>query len=230
MLGIEQYIKTLVMSYNCVIIPELGGFVTQTVPAVWDELTNTFRPPLRIVGFNSALTHNDGLLIQYISATYHCDINKASHIVQQDVAYIKDCLNRNGAVEFSYLGTLSQKADGTLTFKPINNGFSCPSLYGLYPYAFHHQDRALRLGAKSSSIYSFSNKSNPKFSRHYKELVNYIAAAIVTLIFYFAWAIPSKHFSNNYFADISIAPTLNNTDEITLDTDKLLLKKSILLK
>ena len=61
---LSRHIEQLLLEHNCVIVPQLGGFVTQYVPARYVEAEKLFLPPARTVAFNPHLTLNDGLLVQ----------------------------------------------------------------------------------------------------------------------------------------------------------------------
>ena len=69
MMTIANYLKDLLYRYDCVIVPNFGGFVTNRISARIDADSNTFYPPTKEVGFNSHLTHNDGLLANYIASS-----------------------------------------------------------------------------------------------------------------------------------------------------------------
>ena len=61
---LSRHIEKLLLSHDCVIVPQLGGFVTQYVSARHVGCENLFLPPRRTVGFNPQLKLNDGLLVQ----------------------------------------------------------------------------------------------------------------------------------------------------------------------
>lgn len=61
-----QAIRKLLFLEDCVIIPGLGGFVSQYRPAVIDKATNTFIPPAKEIVFNNELLQNDGILVSFI--------------------------------------------------------------------------------------------------------------------------------------------------------------------
>ena len=62
-----QHIKELLYQYECVIIPQLGAFLTQPVAIRIDREKGIFFPPGKELSFNGLLTHNDGLLANYIA-------------------------------------------------------------------------------------------------------------------------------------------------------------------
>ena len=64
MIELSRHIEALLLTHDCVIVPGLGGFVTQYVPAYYVEEENLFIPPHRTIAFNAGLSLNDGLLVE----------------------------------------------------------------------------------------------------------------------------------------------------------------------
>ena len=55
MLEINHIIKELLQLHDCVIFPNLGGFVAQYSPANFDEKKSVFSPPHKQILFNKNL-------------------------------------------------------------------------------------------------------------------------------------------------------------------------------
>ena len=55
----NAHIKALLADYDCVVIPELGGFVANPIPARLDRKQHLFLPPGRAIVFNQNLQTND---------------------------------------------------------------------------------------------------------------------------------------------------------------------------
>ena len=64
---LANYIKDLLYRYDCVIIPNFGGFITNKISAKFNVDSSCFYPPSKQIAFNSHLKGNDGLLANYIS-------------------------------------------------------------------------------------------------------------------------------------------------------------------
>ena len=65
---LATYINDLLYRYDCVIVPDFGGFVTNRIGAKVNNYTHTFTPPKKQITFNKLLKHNDGLLANYIAS------------------------------------------------------------------------------------------------------------------------------------------------------------------
>lgn len=55
MLELAKHIENLLFKNECVIVPQLGGFVTHYVPAHFNPEEGLYLPPSRSVGFNPQL-------------------------------------------------------------------------------------------------------------------------------------------------------------------------------
>ena len=49
---LKRHIEILLLSNDCVIVPEFGGFMAHHVDVRYDGRDNMFLPPLRTIGFN----------------------------------------------------------------------------------------------------------------------------------------------------------------------------------
>lgn len=202
MIELSRHIESLLLKHDCVIVPELGGFVTQHVPArrVADECL--FLPPYRSVSFNSQLTHNDGLLVQSYMQAYDTTFPEAVRIIDEAVLQLKQCLARDGEYTLNGIGRLRLESDGRYHFEPCEAGVISPELYGLDSFILHeiehNEETAAEEKKPARRIRNPFRRLKPMMKhgektytiRINRELVNYAAAAVVALIVYVAWATP----------------------------------------
>lgn len=116
---------------DCVILPGIGGFIAHYQPAGYDEETGCISAPLRTVGFNRALTMNDGLIIQAYMQNRNLNYPDASKLVYKDVARVRQELNDSGRAVFAGLGELSKSGGGTYCFAPAIREIATPMLFAL---------------------------------------------------------------------------------------------------
>lgn len=64
---VAQYISELLYRYNCVVVPNFGAFLANTVSARIDTGNHTLYPPTKSLSFNQQLTKNDGLLVSHMA-------------------------------------------------------------------------------------------------------------------------------------------------------------------
>lgn len=130
MIELERHIEILLLSNDCVIVPNLGGFMAHHVDARYDERDYTFLPPLRTLGFNPKLRLNDSLLaLSYVDA-YDISYPDALARIDDEVAELKQHLENEGSYELADIGTLYNNGEGTYTFEPCEAGILTPQLYG----------------------------------------------------------------------------------------------------
>ena len=131
MIELSRHIESLLLDNDCVIVPELGGFIAHYQPAYYVEAERIFLPPTRKVGFNPQLTMNDGLLAQSYMQVYHMDYSDAMNRISENVNALKDVLSQEGSVELHGIGVLRHNIYDEYEFQSIESGLLSPSLYGL---------------------------------------------------------------------------------------------------
>ncbi len=118
------------------IIPEFGGFVANYKPASVDYDRNIFSPPSKSIGFNSKLTHNDGLLISAVSLSNGLGYPDAKRNVENFVKEIKKKLEKGKKVSLEELGTFYIDRDQLLQFEPDRSKNYLIDSFGLSTFEF----------------------------------------------------------------------------------------------
>jgi len=130
-----NYIKDLLYRYDCVIVPNFGGFVTNRISARINTDSNTFYPPTKEVGFNSHLTHNDGLLANYIASVENISFEKANATILETVSEWNTAI-KTEAVVLENVGSFSLNEKNQLIFSPTNTINYLTSSFGLISLAY----------------------------------------------------------------------------------------------
>lgn len=131
MIELERHIEILLLNNDCVIVPELGGFMAHRLDARYDEEENLYLPPLRTLGFNPQLSINDSLLAQSYVEAYDISYPEALRRIEDEVNELKQHLQNEGSYELNDIGQLSLNEDGNYLFTPCEAGILTPELYGL---------------------------------------------------------------------------------------------------
>ena len=134
---IIEHIECLLLQHDCVIIPDFGGFVLQTITAEYLEESHLFTPSRKEIVFNPTLTHNDGLLSESYMQRYLLDFAKAQSLVKNDIAEMKVELDDYAELQLGSIGMFF-KEEGRLIFMPAKQSdelFSVHS-YGLPVFNF----------------------------------------------------------------------------------------------
>ena len=84
-MNLEHYISQLLYRYQCVTIPGFGAFLTDIQSAQWNEVSNGFYPPKKLISFNAYLKNNDGLLANHIAQTEKTSYEYAVSAIQYEV-------------------------------------------------------------------------------------------------------------------------------------------------
>lgn len=179
---IARHIENLLLEHKCVIVPHLGGFVTQYVSARCIEDEKLFLPPYRSVGFNPQLIVNDGLLVQSYMRVYDTSYTETIQMIEDAVFNLKTELQQNGCYELNGVGTLSLNIDGRYNFRPINSGILAPELFGLDVIPI--QELNEKQVALRNQVATIPNKKNYTISIN-REPINYTVAAIIAIVCYF---------------------------------------------
>jgi len=128
---LDRHIEILLLSNDCVIVPDLGGFMAHHVDARYDEHDGMLVPPIRTLGFNPQLRLNDSLLAQSYVEAYDISYPEAVRRIEEEVNELRQYLDTEGRYELNDIGVLSLNDEGHLTFEPCEAGILTPSLYGL---------------------------------------------------------------------------------------------------
>ena len=93
-MNLANYINDLLYRYDCVIVPDFGGFVTNKIGASIDKSTATINPPSKQITFNSHLNNSDGLLANYIASSENISFEKASTAIALSVINWQNVLQK----------------------------------------------------------------------------------------------------------------------------------------
>lgn len=193
MIELSRHIENLLLVHNCVIVPNLGGFVAQNCPARYIEEEELFLPPYRNVAFNPLLQLNDGLLAQSYMHANGMTYAEALHAIDRDVEELRKSIETRQVAELNGIGTLRSTANGEYDFTPVEAGVAAPSYYGLSSFSMPRlsEKRYKKLHKASSA-----RLRKDLFSKYYTVRIHkaalrrFAAAAAIVTVFYFLWAAP----------------------------------------
>lgn len=153
-IDLERHITKLLLTNDCVIVPDFGGFMTHHIDSVYDHEAKMFYPPLRTLGFNSQLRINDSLLVQSYVEVYDISYPEALTRIENDVTRLKKILEKNGEYELYGLGTIYIHEDGKYDFEPCEAGILTPSYYGLSTFSAEKIDYKRKNVAENNRNYT----------------------------------------------------------------------------
>ena len=130
-MNLELYISQLLYRYQCVTIPGFGAFLTEIQSAQWNENTNGFYPPKKLISFNSFLKNNDGLLANHISQNEKSTYETAVASIEIEVAKWKNALQFENTIALKNIGELSLNSEKNIVFSPYEQPNYLSNSFGL---------------------------------------------------------------------------------------------------
>ena len=131
MVNFEVIIAQLLLKHDCVIVPQLGGFVTFYKSAVIHPINHSLQPPSKQLGFNRHLTTSDGLLLNnYVKSTGEA-LPKAQAQLEQWTQQILNHLANGQKAHLDGIGTLWTDAQGQMQFVPSEKFITDFTSFGL---------------------------------------------------------------------------------------------------
>lgn len=227
MINLSKHIEILLLEHDCVIVPKLGGFITNQVEAHYGD--NFFVPPYRTIGFNKNLLINDGLLVQSYMQVYDASYPDAYKQMEMDIDEMLQQLDLNGVFQFEGIGRIRKSVDGNITFESSESsesGMLTPELYGLCALEVKSVDEVrkekelintiqstsvlpIQSEGHLSSAYTPDEKDGEEENvtiRLHRRWVDVSIAAVVSVLLFFLFSYPS--FRNSTQSDTCVAGSL----------------------
>ena len=161
MKNLAQYIESLLIQHECVIVPGLGGFVTYRDRA--SIRNNRLYAPAQRVRFNHLLTYHDGLLAEAYMQNRHIGYTNALEAIKADVEQITTALNSGNTFILGRIGALSLSANNTIILKnedckflPENIGLPIVNLKQLATESNNDNTITLSIPRASSNIVRYA--------------------------------------------------------------------------
>ncbi|MFC2103758.1 SPOR domain-containing protein [Bacteroidota bacterium] len=184
---IKEYIKDLLFTNQGVVIPGLGGFVSEYEPAAFDVSENKFLPPSKKITFNSEYNFHDTLLIDFISKHGKIQKEQAKILIDEFVLDVKNKLSKGEKIDFPKIGTLCSTEKNKIHFTQHKDSNLLTDSFGLSS-----------VKAKKNLVQKPIIKP-VKQKKSYKKLIIISSSAVVFLLL-----IASTWYFTNGFTDFSI--------------------------
>ncbi len=178
---LSNYISDLLYRYECVIVPNFGGFITNETSAKVNHFTHTFYPPKKQITFNSHLKNNDGLLANYIASAEKIPFNDAVSKIEKEIQEWNQTIE-NESIEITKIGSLSLNKDKKIIFEPATSVNYLTSSFGLNSFNSPAIKR-LQYKERTSKLESAVVELNSEEKRNRKAPVFLKYAATIAIIF-----------------------------------------------
>lgn len=120
---VDKHISALLYTYDCVIVPHFGGFVSNYAPAKIHPVQHSFLPPSKSIVFNKNLKNNDGLLANYMANNLNIDYSQALKHIDQFVSAVNLQLKAGKKVVISDVGTIYWDVERNIQFEPSTKNY-----------------------------------------------------------------------------------------------------------
>lgn len=110
-MDISRYLVELIRKRNKLIVPALGSFHREELPAYFDQTTQSFLPPSEKVVFSTEYAEDDTLL-DYISLNENISRENAENFIREYVNNLNDLLSTTELIKIDFLGTFENGRNG----------------------------------------------------------------------------------------------------------------------
>lgn len=201
---LEKYISDLLYRYECVIIPNFGGFITNRQSAEIDRDKNLFKPPYKKLLFNRHLKVNDGLLANYIAKSRNISFEEALQLISQTTDHWLADLESGVCLTLDKIGVLEITEDGTWLFTAIDEVNYLRESFGTNSVATEQVDRKPKLDETVEKIQEKAPIILEKARDNKYKYLRY-AAVFVPLAALSVWGVQQMK-SNDSIKEASITP------------------------
>lgn len=146
---LDIYIANLLYDYDCVVVPQLGGFVTNYRCARIDEKAGMAYPPGKDIRFNRNLTKNDGLLATAVARAEGITFEAANEVIHEAVEQTLTQMQGGQQVKFNKIGVLYFDDHRNIRFEPFNDHNFYRGSFGLEPFALPAISKKVELAPKA---------------------------------------------------------------------------------
>ena len=204
---LSNYISDLLYRYECVIVPNFGGFVTNNRSAKVDKISQTLQPPYKQITFNSHLKNNDGLLANHIAAAEKIPYECALNFIQFEIeSWQKKLINEE--LELEAIGTFSL-SNNKLLFNPQQKINYLTSSFGLGNVV----SPEIKRESYKKQVAKLEEKAPIQFTPERKKAPNYLKYAAIFVIGLSAIGFGGKLYKNYQTEQLIV--TAKKQQEIT---------------
>ena len=222
MKNLARHIELLLRDNDCVILPDLGGFIACDTPAYYVSEEGTYYPPSRSVSFNAAIKMNDGLLAQSYMKSYQVDYARANYMIEVATEELLDTLDEEGMVTLSGIGTLRQDVYQTLHFTPEESGIDAPVHFGLGSLLIRTVDQLTRPTEEIRKPKVRAKRAKRAIHlRIEKETLHHMVSTAAVFLLLLMMALPTGTHQTTDIAslrltDMIVSPLTSNTETISV--------------
>lgn len=190
---LSEHIEYLLLEESSVVLPGLGTFHVENVPARYIEEENMFLPPSRTVSFTEDHDVADDSLRLCLENLHGIPAQTATVIVDEYIKSINESLLTSGEYDFGTIGQFVLSSDG-ISFYPCEAGITSQEFFALDTFEL----RTLpTMSVKSREVAEHSDDEYYVI-RVSKKVVRNTARIAAMLIVAFLIAFPGRQMNERY--------------------------------
>ncbi|MBE6239404.1 MAG: hypothetical protein E7113_05040 [Bacteroidales bacterium] len=144
---LSKMVKELILDNDKVVLPGLGCFVAETVPAYFSDKGYTINPPYRKLYFRARPDEGDAL-VDFYARSNDLSYEVAEKIIKDFIAELRSVLHVKKAVVFPGLGRLRATKENNIFFIADEDLDIYPEGFGLEPISLKtHQETSEEVSA-----------------------------------------------------------------------------------
>lgn len=156
---LSKMVKELILDNDKVVLPGLGCFTAEIIPASFSDKGYTINPPYRRLSFRS-MPDEGHLLAQLYARSNNIELQMADRIVREFITELKSVLFARKTVVFPGLGRLRATRENNVFFVADENLDIYPSGFGLEPVSLkNHQESREEVAAAMQNLASILEPS-----------------------------------------------------------------------
>ena len=190
---LSSYISDLLYRYECVIVPDFGGFVMNTKSAIISPYSKTFYPPHKLITFNGHLKNNDGLLANYIASVDKVPYDSAMNFIKFEVNEWRDKI-KNSDLLLEQIGKFSLDNNDSVIFEPQTDINYLTTSFGLTSFVTPDIKRESDI----KPVVKLEEKAPVVIADRKKEENNYLKYAAIFVIGFSLLALGGNTIYKNY--------------------------------
>lgn len=184
MISMIEHIEYLMLSNDCVVVPDFGAFIAQYTSSHNCEQNSTFTSPKRSISFNASINHNDGLLANSIAKKASIPYAEALKQIEKSTTICRQALSDGSEVPFGRLGFFINNGEGHIEFIPFHHELANDDFFGLQSFSFPTlAERNAQVAAEETVSETYSEPEiNIGRRNWFSHKAVQIAASIVMLV------------------------------------------------
>lgn len=163
---LSKMVKELILDNDKVVLPGLGAFVAEIVPASFADKGYTINPPYRRLYFRSRPDEGEALA-QFYASTNNVELAVADRIIRDFVVELKSVLYAKKVVVFPGLGRLRATKENTVFFVADEDLDIYPDGFGLEPISLKtHNETSEEVAAAVVGLRNILDETDEAEAKH----------------------------------------------------------------